>query len=81
MKPEEHMLMITLLAAQLHHFQALYELLQSRGIVEPSDPAAFVELVRNEERASGDLVHSAFEYYLALAKTVGVDTGLASQGT
>jgi hypothetical protein len=81
MTPDEHMLTLTLFAAQLHFFRALFELLQSRGIAEASDFDAFLELVKSKQKAGGDLALSAFEYYLSLAKALGVDTGLASQKT
>jgi hypothetical protein len=81
MKPEEHMLMIALLAAQLHFFRAMFELLQSRGVAEASDLDAFLELIKSQQKASGDLVESAFSYYLSLAKASGVNTGLGPQKT
>ena len=73
--------MIALFAAQLHLFRAFFEMLQSRGVAEESDYDAFLELVRNHQRAGGALVESAFEYYLSLAKASGIETGLGSQPT
>lgn len=76
MKPEEHLLTISVFAKQLQMFRALFEMLRSAGLADPGDFDAFVELVRRHENASDALFDSAFEFYLEAARHAGVATGL-----
>ena len=46
------------------------------GLVHAGDFDAFLELVRRHENASSDLFDSAFEFYLRIARTAKVETGL-----
>jgi len=76
MKPEDHLLMIAILAEQLQMFRAVFEMLRSAGLADSGDFDAFVELVRQHEKAGGPLFDTAFEFYLEASKAVGLATGL-----
>jgi hypothetical protein len=76
MKPEEHLLMIAIFAEQLQMFRAVFEMFRSAGLADSGDFDAFVELVRQHEKASGPLFENAFDYYLHAAQRAGVVTGL-----
>jgi hypothetical protein len=82
MTPKEHALMVTILSTQLALNKAVMEILNSRGLVENGDLAAFLALVREHQNASGPLAEAARQLYVSVAQRLGVVTGLEDpQGT
>jgi hypothetical protein len=78
MTPKEHSLLIFMFALQLKHFNALIEILKSRGVLDEDDLKAFDALVWEQERGrpEGGLVDAAKAQYDLFAKALGVQTGL-----
>lgn len=76
MTPEEHALMVAILANQLQFTKAILEILNSRGLIESGDLGAFLALVQHHQKASEPLLESARQLYLAAAQHLGIETGL-----
>ncbi|MGA7381835.1 MAG: hypothetical protein WBX03_13380 [Terriglobales bacterium] len=78
MTPEEHSLVIAILARQFQQGKTFIEILKSRGILEGDDPLAFASTVYLDPASNSALWQQAKEDYLQLAKMLGVQTGLES---
>jgi hypothetical protein len=76
MTPEEHRLVIFVLARQYQQTKILIEILKSRGILESDDPTAFASAVCLDVPSNNALLRQAKEEYLQAAKDMGVVTGL-----
>ena len=78
MTPEEHRLVIYVLAQQLRHIKTILEILKRRGILESADSEAFASSVFLDDEATLSALREAKADYLNLAKLLGVQTGLES---
>jgi hypothetical protein len=78
MTPEEHRLVIYVLAQQLRHIKTILEILKRRGILEGADSQAFASSVFLDDEATLSALREAKADYLNLAKLLGVQTGLES---
>jgi hypothetical protein len=76
MTPEEHALMVAILANQLQFTKAVLEILNSRDLVEEGDLGAFLALVQHHQQASEPILETARQLYLAAAQQLGIETGL-----
>jgi hypothetical protein len=76
MTPEEHRLLIWLLARQLQNTKTIIGILESRGILEGDDAAAFASTVFLDESSNSAVLRQAKEEYLQIAKLLGMETGL-----
>jgi hypothetical protein len=79
MTPKDHKLMMAVLVTQLQLFKALIEILNSRGLLETGDMAAFLALIQSQQQATESLVVAAIQIYKTAATLVGVETGLGSE--
>jgi len=69
---QEHQLMVGLLAKQLQTIKTLTTILESRGILEKDDLAAFHSLTADNRQVTDDLIDHAAKIY----RTIGVPLGL-----
>lgn len=76
MTRDEHVLMLSLFTKQTQFIKMLLDMLKSRGIVDQSDLPAFEFSVRLDAASNVALFEQAKEKYLALAKGLGIETGL-----
>jgi hypothetical protein len=75
MTPQEHELMATMFAKQLRYIELLVQILQSREIIEGDDLAAFLSLVRSDERNNAAALRAAKAEYRKAAKEIGLRVG------
>jgi hypothetical protein len=78
MTTAEHRLLITLFAKQLQLNRVLTEILKSRGIAQADDLQAFEFLVSEDVLATSDALQTAKKFYLHVAKSLGIDTGVTA---
>jgi hypothetical protein len=76
MTPEEHRLVILVLARQYQQTRIIIEMLKSRGVLETDDATAFASAVCLDAPSNDALLRQAREEYLLAAKEMGVITGL-----
>ena len=76
MTREEHLLILTMLARQRLLIKLLIDLLRSRDIILDDDLQAFEFALRQDAASNGDVVREVKAAYLAMAESVGLDTGL-----
>jgi hypothetical protein len=76
MTPEEHRLVIYVLARQYQSIKTIIATLKSRGILEGDDPEAFASSVFLDSASNLSVLQEAKTEYLNLAKFLGVQTGL-----
>jgi hypothetical protein len=74
MTPQEHKLVLFMLAQQTVRFKALLEALKSRGILENDDFLAFEHLAKSQEDQTHALFLATVEQYTEFAHLLGVDT-------
>jgi len=76
MTPEEHRLVIWVLARQLQLGKLFIDILKSRNVLEESDVEAFASTVFWDETSNHALYADAKQEYLKIAKELGLVTGL-----
>lgn len=76
MKPEEHRLVIWVLARQLQQAKVFLDILKSRNVLEDGDAEAFASSVYLDEASNSALLREAKAEYLKIAKQMGLKTGL-----
>lgn len=78
MTPNEHKLIVYMLAQQTVRFKALLELLRARGILENDDFAAFEHLA--EAQSGDELLAAIAEQYTEFAVSLGLQDSLPKSG-
>lgn len=76
MTPEEHRLVIWVLARQLQQAKVFLDVLKSRNVLEEGDAEAFATSVYLDETSNSALYREAKSEYLKIAKAMGLKTGL-----
>jgi hypothetical protein len=76
MTREEHQLIVTMLARQQLLIKLLIDLLRSREVILHDDLQAFEFALRQDAASNEDVVREVKAAYLAMAESVGLDTGL-----
>lgn len=75
MTPEEHELMMLLLARVYEYFELITETLKSRGLWTEDDEKAFAHMVHDDPAKLLRAASRARKDYLALLRESGVDPG------
>jgi len=76
MTTQEHNLILGLLAKQMQTTEILLKMLESHGLIQNDDIEAFEFAVSQDDVSNADVLRRATERYLALAKALGIETGL-----
>lgn len=72
MTPQEHTLLIAMLAQQGHVIQVLFDLLRAKGVVEGDDADAFEFARRADPVSRAQVVDALMASYRQKAKQAGV---------
>lgn len=75
--PEEHKLILWMLAQQTVRFKALLELLRSRGVLENDDFAAFEHLAESQ---SDEILAAVAEQYIEFGESLGLQDSMPKIG-
>jgi hypothetical protein len=73
MTREEHLLMVGLIANQLQTLRTLCTILNSRGVLEDGDLAAFHQWTINETGGTDNIIDHAKGIYRSIANPLNVD--------
>jgi hypothetical protein len=76
MTPQEHELMIIMLAKQRQFIKVLVELLRKKGIAQQEDLPAFEFSVQGDSALRGELFYETRSSYSQAAKVLGIHTDL-----
>jgi hypothetical protein len=75
MTPQEHIFMLSMHAMQSAKFNTLVEILKTRGLLDDDDLQAFSHAAQ-ETQEHREWFLNSWNAYLAIAKGLGVPTGL-----
>lgn len=73
MTPQEHKLIVFMLAKQTQAILALVELLKARGIAINDDFLAFQNLIEMQDHQEGEAFWATISQYTSLAEGLGVE--------
>ena len=73
MTKAEHKLMLLMFAKQTQHIKTLLQILESKGILEGDDAAAFNYAIRADVPTNAALVLEVAKLYAGMALNLGMD--------